>query len=266
MECPRCQTENPGTRKLCRECGANDGCTARLTQAEGPYDIGERMLTVGEAVKNRRSIRRFAPDDVPDEMIGQMLEAARLAPSGANRQPWRFMVVKDQEGRHALRQMCADQKFVEEAPVVIVCFGDPGRYSREQAKKRWQEFAESGVLETLSGRPGDPKVRAAMERAPEPTAEQVRTPVIANTYIAIEHLVLMATALGLGTCWVGSSSLEINRYFGVSDDLIPVAVVPVGYPAGKYPSERPRVSMAEMLVEPKKPVPITGMPSGLPRA
>ena len=53
------------------------------------------MLTVWEAIKMRRSIRRFAPDDVPDEMVEQMLEAARLAPSGGNRQPWRFLVVRD---------------------------------------------------------------------------------------------------------------------------------------------------------------------------
>ena len=144
-------------------------------------------------------------------------------------------------------------KFIEEAPVVIVCFGDPERYSREEAKKRRQEFMESGVLETLSGLLANPKVRAAMDLAPEPSPEQVRIPVIANTYIAIEHLVLMATALGLGTCWVGAASREINRYFGVSDKLVPVAVVPVGYPAGKYPSERPRVPMAEILVESQIP-------------
>ncbi|UCB43984.1 MAG: nitroreductase family protein [Dehalococcoidales bacterium] len=211
------------------------------------------MLTVWEAIKTRRSIRKFAPDDVPDKMIEQILEAARLAPSGSNRQPWRFMVVKDQESRQALCRICAEQKFIEEAPVVIVCFGDPERYSRKEAQKRRQEFAESGVLETLSGRLADPEVRAAMELAPEPSPEQVRTPVIANTYIAIEHMVLMATALGLGTCWVGAGSREINRYFGVGDELVPVAVVPVGYPAGKYPSERPRVSMAEILVEPQIP-------------
>ena len=211
------------------------------------------MLTVWEAIQVRRSIRKFAPDDVPDEMIEQILEAARLAPSGSKRQPWRFMVVKDPESRQALCRMCAEQKFIEEAPVVIVCFGDPERYSSKEAKKRRQEFVESGVLETLSGRLADPKVRAAMELAPEPSPDQVRIPVIANTYIAIEHLVLMATALGLGTCWVGAASREINRYFGVSDKLVPVAVVPVGYPAGKYPSERPRVSMAEILVEPQIP-------------
>ncbi len=211
------------------------------------------MLTVWEAIKVRRSIRKFAPDDVPDEMIEQMLEAARLAPSGSNRQPWCFMVVKDQESKQALCRICAEQKFIEEAPVVIVCFGDPERYSRKEAKKRRQEFMESGVLETLSGRLADPKVRAAMELVPEPSPDQVRIPVIANTYIAIEHLVLMATALGLGTCWVGAGSREINRYFGVDDKLVPVAVVPVGYPAGKYPSERPRIPMAEILVESEIP-------------
>ena len=55
------------------------------------------MLTVMEAIQQRRSIRKFKPDPVPDELITQMLEAARLAPSGTNRQPWRFQVIKDQD-------------------------------------------------------------------------------------------------------------------------------------------------------------------------
>ena len=79
------------------------------------------MLTVWEAIKIRRSIRKFAPDDVPEEMIEQMLEAARLAPSGANYQPWRFLVVRDQELRKELSRICLNQRFIEEAPVVIVC-------------------------------------------------------------------------------------------------------------------------------------------------
>ncbi len=62
------------------------------------------MLTVWEAIQKRRSIREYAPDDVPQEMIDQMLEAARLAPSGSNRQPWRFLVVRDKELRQGLRR------------------------------------------------------------------------------------------------------------------------------------------------------------------
>ena len=56
---------------------------------------GITMLTVMEAIQKRRSIRKFKDTPVPDELIEQMLEAARLAPSGTNRQPWRFQIIKD---------------------------------------------------------------------------------------------------------------------------------------------------------------------------
>ena len=208
------------------------------------------MLTVWEAIQKRRSIRKYAPDDVPQEMINQMLEAARLAPSGSNRQPWRFLVVRDKETRKKLRDICLEQKFIEEAPVVIICFADLERYSQETRKKRRQEFTDSGVVATLSGRFADPEFLAEMDALPIPPREELIPGAIANTYIAVEHLVLMATALGLGTCWVGAfDRQEINRLFDLSDNLIPVVVIPVGYPAGEIPPQRPRLSFDEILVE-----------------
>lgn len=213
------------------------------------------MLTVWEAIKIRRSVRKFAPDDVPEEMIEQMIEAARLAPSASNRQPWRFLVVRDQKLRKELREICLQQRFIEEAPVVIICFGDLERFSPEASKKRRQEFEESGVLETLSGFFADPKYREYMkslDNQPSPPREQLLTPMLANTYIAIEHIVLMAAALGLGTCWVGGFDRSaLNRLFGLGDNLVPVAVLPVGYPAGELPPSRPRVSLEEILIRPQ---------------
>ena len=210
------------------------------------------MLTVWEAIKIRRSIRKFAPDDVPDEMVEQMLEAARLAPSGANFQPWRFLVVRDKEVRKELRHICLEQRFIEEAPVVIICFGDLQRYSPQAQKKRRQEYIDFGVVETLSGVFTDPDFLANMESIPHPTREQLLAPMIANTYIAIDHLVLMATALGLGTCWVGGfDAAAINRLFGLGDNLLPVVVIPVGYPAGEIPPQRPRLALEEILVKPQ---------------
>jgi len=211
------------------------------------------MLTVWEAIKQRRSIRKYAPDDVPQEMVEQILEAARLAPSGSNRQPWRFLVIRDREIRKEVCRMCLGQKFIEEAPVVIVCFGDLERYSSEAAKKRRQEFVDSGVMDTLSGRFADPSFTAFMDSLPVPPREQLITPMVANTYIAIEHMVLMATALGLGTCWVGGfeDPVEVNRFFGLPDNLVPIAVIPVGYPAGAIPPPRPRLTKEEILLKPK---------------
>jgi nitroreductase len=211
------------------------------------------MLTVWEAIEMRRSIRRFVTDDVPEDMVTQMLEAARLAPSASNRQPWRFLVVRDKETRKKLSRICLRQRFIEEAPVVIVCFGDFEQYSDAARKKRRQESVDSGAASTASGLFADPEFIAYIDSLPVPPREQLVTPVVANTYIAIEHLVLMATALGLSTCWVGAfeDSAEINRMFGLSDALLPVAIVPVGYAAGENPPPRPRLPLEEILVKPR---------------
>ena len=209
------------------------------------------MLTVWEAIKTRRSIRRFAPDDVPEDMVQQILEAARLAPSGSNNQPWRFLVVRDEELRKKLRHICLEQRFIEEAPVVIICFGDLERFSPDARNRRRQEYIDFGVIETLSGRFTDPDFLAYLESLPPPTREQLLTPMIANTYIAVDHLVLMATALGLGTCWVGGfDPRAINQLFGLPDTLIPIVVIPVGYPAGRIPPPRPRLKLEEIIVKP----------------
>jgi nitroreductase len=190
------------------------------------------MLTMWEAIQVRRSIRKFAPDDIPNEMIEQMLEAARLAPSAGNRQPWGFSVVRDKEVRRALRRICWDQPLIEEAPVVIVCFADLEQYFQvRRSASRYEKYLSSSDTSLISNK---------------------LTFAISNTYIAVEHLVLMATALGLGTCWVGGfdDASEFNRLFGLADNMIPVVVIPVGYSAEDIPPQRPRREMEDILIEP----------------
>src|SRR4030066_1326922 len=142
------------------------------------------MLTVTEAIRQRRSIRSFRSDPVPDDMVSEILEAARLAPSASNRQPWRFIVVTDGGEEAKLRRICLDQGFIEEAPVVFVCCIDLTAYTSSSRKKRSQEFLDYGVTETLSGRFADPAFRAALNAAPDPDLETFLTPAIANAYIA----------------------------------------------------------------------------------
>jgi nitroreductase len=180
-----------------------------------------------------------------------MLEAARLAPSGGNRQPWRFLVVTDPEEKRKLRQMAMEQEFVETAPVVFVCVTDLKAYSRHASELRFQEFVDFGVLETLSGRFADPEYRKQYEsRADIDRATLVRM-AMANTYIATEHLVLTATALGLGSCWVGAvdQSEEMRSFFNLPKSAIILALIPVGYP-DKVPPPRPRIPLEEMLLRP----------------
>jgi len=207
------------------------------------------MLSVAEAIKRRRSIRRFRPDPVPQDMVLQMLEGARLAPSASNRQPWRFVVVTDAEEKKRLRQICLDQAFIEEAAVVFVACADLSAYSREASRRRYQEFIDAGV--ELSGRFADSSFQRLIDSLPEPDPAAVLTPATANTYIATEHIVLMATALGLGSCWVGAimDQEAIKLLLHLPQNVIVVALVAVGYPKA-VPPPRPRLSLEEILLRP----------------
>ena len=76
-----------------------------------------------EAIQKRYSVRAYQDRPVEQDKLDRILEAARLAPSGSNRQPWKFVVVRDPETRKALAQACNNQAFVGQAPVVIVGVG-----------------------------------------------------------------------------------------------------------------------------------------------
>jgi len=209
------------------------------------------MLTVSEAINQRRSIRSFRSDPVSDDAILAILEAARLAPSGSNRQPWRFIVVTDKDEKARLRKICFDQAFIEEAPVVFVCCVDLTAYAKAARKERSQEFLDYGVTETLSGYFADPAIRELFLNEPDSDLNVHFMSAMANTYIAVEHMVLIATALGLGSCWVGAigSTEEMNKLFQLSPTTFVVAVLPVGHPA-EIPPPRPRISLNSILLRP----------------
>ena len=124
-------------------------------------------------LKDRRSIRKYKKDPVPQEMIDDILEAARLAPSGNNKQPWKFMIVKDTKKLDGLFY----QDFVLEAPVIIVCACDPTVYQKVEG---WDSENDVRAIRDLS--------------------------------IATSQMVLQATELGLGTCYVGWVKKEESTY------------------------------------------------------
>jgi len=91
-------------------------------------------MDVGTAIRTRRSIRRYKKQDIPEDMLRDVLEAARLAPSAANRQAWEMIVVKDPKLRQELVPMCKNQKFVAECPVLLVAIEEPAqKWSRVDA-------------------------------------------------------------------------------------------------------------------------------------
>jgi len=207
------------------------------------------MLTVAEAMQQRRSTRSFKRTPVSEEMILKMLEAARLAPSASNSQPWRFVVVTDAEEKKGLRQLCFNQAFIEDAGVVFVACADLSSYSKETYRKRRQEAVDAGVLPASSL--NNPIYRSFIDATAEPDPATFITPATANTYIATEHLVLMAAALGLGSCWVGAISDHnaVKALLGIPKDIMLVALVAVGY-TNIAPSVRPHLPLENILLRP----------------
>ena len=81
-------------------------------------------MEVFEAIKNRRSIRKYQEKDIPDEIIDKILEAGRWAPSGFNYQPWKFAVIKDKELKAKLGELTKYKENFNQAPVLIAIFLD----------------------------------------------------------------------------------------------------------------------------------------------
>jgi nitroreductase len=195
-------------------------------------------MDVFQAVAARRSIRRFKPDPVTDEAITRILEAARLAPSGTNAQPWHFLVIRSDQTRAALREAAYGQRFVEEAPVVIAALGDRKRYRKRL--RRASELVELGAV--------DPEVvrNAGNYRKQSDDKEATDRAIVLNVAIAAEHMALAATALGLGSCWVMLMDRDrVAELLGVEDPRFPVALMPLGVP-DQAPAARPRYDLSEI--------------------
>lgn len=161
-----------------------------------------------EVVKKRRSIRKYKPIPVEEDKLARVLEAGRLAPSAANRQPWHFIVVKDPKVKEELRKAYNRDWFVN-APVIIAVCADPTKaWRRADGEEFW-------------------KVDAA---------------------IAMEHIVLAATNEGLGTCWICAfNEAEAKKALRIPEHIRVVAMTPLGYPDEVKGEVTDRKPMSEIL-------------------
>jgi nitroreductase len=214
-------------------------------QSEGNLsDIGPLNLPTKEAIEKRRSIRKFKRKPVPDEQIMALIEAARLAPSASNTQPWRFKIVSDDDTKAKLAEAAYHQSFVAQAPVVLVCCADLQGYF-EGITARSQEFGKEGALEETMLR----VLRGRAEQLKTVNLQELAPGIAFNVAIAIEHIVLRALDFGLGSCWVRMlDEQKIKAMFGWENNIHVVALLPLGY-ADEIPSPRKRRAIEELILK-----------------
>lgn len=150
-----------------------------------------------EAVLSRRSIRKYEARSVSSDLINSILRAAMSAPSAGNQQPWHFIVVSERTLLDMVPELHPHSLMIKEAPVAIVICGD---LAAEKHKGYWTQDCAA----------------------------------------ATENLLIAAHALGLGAVWLGVYPREervngLKRLFDLPEHIIPLAIVPLGYPAEKKP-------------------------------
>ena len=198
-----------------------------------------------QAIAERRSIRKFKSDPVPENYITELLEAARFAPSGTNLQPWRFAVVTGQEMREKVGS-CTPLKFVGRAPLIMVCCVNAG--AMKTTGSRVAELNEAGAFTGTDLENMSPDEYKKFRRAMDSDAA-VQAYLSLNTAISIEHMVLRAADLGLGSCWVMMFSRDkVKEALELPEDINPIVLLPIGYP-DQNPEARPRLPLEDIVVK-----------------
>ena len=167
-----------------------------------------------EVIRQRRSIRRFGSTSIAEAPLTQILEAANRAPSAGNAQAYRIFIVKQAALRQRLARAAGNQTCVAEAPVVLVFCADPARSTAMWGAKGAQLLC------------------------------------VQDTTVACAYAQLAATALGLASVWLGAviEAEAIREILGLPEDLWPLIVLPVGYPA-EAPALRNRRLLSDLVQE-----------------
>jgi nitroreductase len=154
-----------------------------------------------ELIKERYSVRAYTPDPVEEEKLEKVLEAARLAPTAANRQPFQLIVIHTEGREEELYDIYRKAWFVEPPLVVCAC----GVKERGWTRRDGKSYVDVDVA------------------------------------IVMDHLILAAANEGLGTCWVGAFDPDAaRRVLGLPEGVEPIAFTPLGYPADEPGSKKRR--------------------------
>ena len=179
---------------------------ALLISFEKIQKKGETM-DLYELMMNRRSVRAFLDQNIPEPMIEKLLEVANTAPSGGNIQPLSIILVRSQEGREKLAKLAGGQPWVKNAPLSMVFCIDFYRI------KKWAEMCQT-----------DFRGQQALNHF---------LIAYADLMAAAQNVVILAESLGLGSVYIGSIQHEIDetrRYFELPEYVLPMMVLCLGYP------------------------------------
>jgi nitroreductase len=204
------------------------GCLAGKAAPTG--DPNGQRTDIWEAFHQRRSVRKFRPDAVPEADIKKMIDAARLAPTSGNQQPWKFLVIRDRDRINRMKEACV-QKALRQ-------------FDSGSDKKTSREQFESGVRNQYSGYFSAPVYIVVLtdDHSRYPDYNHWDGPMAAG------YLMLAARALGYGTVFITDSIPEsvTKEVLRIPDTYTRVCITPVGIPV-EWPESSPKKALDQFI-------------------
>ena len=166
----------------------------------------DQNSSILDVIKNRRSVRRFAPEKIDKSILIDMIEAARWAPSAGNRQPVEVLIITNLKKRKAITELTDHQRYIYSPVVLLICINN------ERARVKYGKK----IGEYLA---------------------------VIDSTIAVQNIMLVAAANGLGTVWgdvLPYQRDDVKKLFKIPDHITPFTFIPVGYPGYEEDEGGPR--------------------------
>ena len=198
-----------------------------------------------ELIKNRKSVREYQDKKIPNSDLRKILEAGYYAPSWMNSQPWKFILVENQETKDLLCELSSNQPHVKNAAALVVCIADKNGWSKEEFGEvlAARGIGESG-REKIFNIPMFYPVLLGEDKVLMRSVEQV-------TY-AVSYMMLTAHELGIESCIIGALQNEatvikkpelfeeVNKKLNLSKDDVMITIITLGYAKEETPTVKQR--------------------------
>ncbi len=185
-------------------------------------------LGLKDSIEQRRAARAFKSDPIPEAILGEILRLGVRSPSGYNLQPWRFVVVREQENKEKLKACAFNQRQVGEAPVVLICCGDRRVGNSEYIESVIQMGMETGGVNEQFADVMRQQIPALFEY--HPCFENVEAWTNRHTMLAIAHIMIVAKSYGVDSCPMeGFVTAQVKEAFQIPAEVDVCCILPMGY-------------------------------------
>jgi len=185
-------------------------------------------LGLKDSIEQRRAARAFKSDPIPEAILEEILRLGVRSPSGYNLQPWRFVVVREQENKEKLKACAFNQRQVGEAPVVLICCGDRRVGNSDYIESVIQMGIDAGGLNEQFANVMREQIPALFEY--HPCFENLEAWTNRHTMLAVAHIMIVAKSFGVDSCPMeGFVTTQVKEAFQIPAEVDVCCLLPMGY-------------------------------------